>query len=84
MGATIQMTRYSVDSKLILLDDSEVPAETQIKVISGHNILSNNQVRMTFFFFSHVGSKPISWQVNLISSMVTAAVLGFLGSISVT
>jgi hypothetical protein len=52
MGATIQVTRYSVDSKLILQDDSEVRAATEIKVISGRNILSNNQVRFCYLLFA--------------------------------
>ncbi|KAI0074708.1 hypothetical protein K474DRAFT_1513940 [Panus rudis PR-1116 ss-1] len=60
MGATIQRTRYSEDSKRILTDESGVPKSvTSVKVISGIDILSNNQV-------------------NLLSSIVTAATLAYL------
>lgn len=46
MGATIQRTRYSNTSKRILTDESSEPAsDTDIKVVSGLNILTNNQVR---------------------------------------
>ena len=46
MGATIQRTRYSTSKKLILQDESPI-SETdskEIKVISGLNLLTNNQV----------------------------------------
>ena len=44
MGATIQRTRYSSETKKILQDHSEAPTGSDIKVISGINILTNNQV----------------------------------------
>ncbi|KAI6017853.1 integral membrane protein DUF92-domain-containing protein [Pisolithus marmoratus] len=45
LGATLQRTRYSVDSKRIL-QDASVPREKEsIKVVSGLNLLNNNQVR---------------------------------------
>ena len=45
MGATIQRTRYSDTSKHILTDESEEPSkDADIKVVSGLNILTNNQV----------------------------------------
>lgn len=45
MGATIQRTRYSAATKRILTDESSVPvADAELKVISGLDILSNNQV----------------------------------------
>ncbi|KZT11193.1 uncharacterized protein LAESUDRAFT_601882, partial [Laetiporus sulphureus 93-53] len=58
MGATIQRTRYSNTSKRILTDEgSESGADSDIKVVSGLDILTNNQV-------------------NLLSSIVVALVLG--------
>jgi len=44
LGATLQRTRYVVDSKLILQDHSETPTGSDVKVISGLNVLTNNQV----------------------------------------
>jgi hypothetical protein len=44
MGATLQRTRYSLSSKLVLQDDSKVPTGSDVKVISGMDILTNNQV----------------------------------------
>lgn len=44
MGATIQRTRYSSDTKRVLQDHTEPPAGSDIKVISGIDILTNNQV----------------------------------------
>ncbi|KXN85181.1 Transmembrane protein 19 [Leucoagaricus sp. SymC.cos] len=41
MGATLQQTRYSEAKKVILQDESK--AEGPVKVISGFNILTNNQ-----------------------------------------
>ncbi|KAI0728890.1 integral membrane protein DUF92-domain-containing protein [Fomitopsis betulina] len=58
MGATIQQTRYSNTSKRILTDESAEPTKgADVKVVSGLNILTNNQV-------------------NLLSSIVVALVLG--------
>ncbi|KZT74127.1 hypothetical protein DAEQUDRAFT_742778 [Daedalea quercina L-15889] len=58
MGATIQRTRYSNTSKRILTDESPEPTKNaDVKVVSGLNILTNNQV-------------------NLLSSIVVALVLG--------
>ncbi|THG95527.1 hypothetical protein EW026_g6145 [Hermanssonia centrifuga] len=45
MGATIQRTRFSSETKRILTDESPAPKNTEIKVISGLNILTNNQAR---------------------------------------
>ncbi len=45
MGATIQRTRFSSKTKRILTDESPAPKDTEIKVISGLNILTNNQAR---------------------------------------
>jgi uncharacterized membrane protein len=42
LGATVQRTRYSVESKKILQDDSVANSAT--KNISGLNILTNNQI----------------------------------------
>jgi len=44
LGATIQRTRYSQERKRILQDDS--PDSTDVKIISGVHILSNNQVNL--------------------------------------
>ena len=43
LGATVQRTKYSVGKKLILTEESPVQTEG-IRVISGMDILSNNQV----------------------------------------
>ncbi|EPS98319.1 hypothetical protein FOMPIDRAFT_153697 [Fomitopsis schrenkii] len=60
MGATIQRTRYSNTAKRILTDESPEPTKSaDIKVVSGLNILTNNQV-------------------NLLSSIVVALVLGVM------
>jgi len=59
LGATIQRTRYAVDSKLILPDDAPDDIGEKVKVVSGLNILTNNQI-------------------NLLSSILTAALLGQL------
>ncbi|KAL6308589.1 integral membrane protein DUF92-domain-containing protein [Sparassis latifolia] len=47
MGATIQSTRYSAATKRILTDESPAPAvDAEVKVVSGVDILSNNQVNL--------------------------------------
>jgi len=46
LGATIQRTRYSSETKRILQDHTEQPAGSDVKVISGVNILTNNQVNL--------------------------------------
>jgi len=46
LGATVQQTRYSTSKKLVLQDDSrDVDA---VNVISGRNLLTNNQVSCLF------------------------------------
>jgi len=45
LGATIQQTRYSNKSKRILQDHAVMPV-TDVKFISGLNILTNNQVNV--------------------------------------
>ena len=47
LGATVQQTRYSKTKKLILQDDSK---DVDVKVISGMNLLTNNQVNKFFWF----------------------------------
>lgn len=42
MGATVQQTRYSEVKKVILQDESK--ADGRVQVISGLNLLTNNQV----------------------------------------
>jgi hypothetical protein len=44
MGATIQKTRYLEDEKLILTDESGVKEGARVKVVSGLDVLTNNQV----------------------------------------
>jgi uncharacterized membrane protein len=44
LGATLQRTRYSNKTKLILQDKSKPLANDDIKVISGWNVLTSNQV----------------------------------------
>ncbi|PPQ67606.1 hypothetical protein CVT26_006816 [Gymnopilus dilepis] len=44
LGATVQQTRYSKEKKVILQDESKLKGEMQ--VISGWNVLSNNQVNL--------------------------------------
>ncbi|KIP04576.1 hypothetical protein PHLGIDRAFT_109362 [Phlebiopsis gigantea 11061_1 CR5-6] len=47
MGATIQQTRYSTSTKRVLTDESGEPvAGTELKVISGVDVLTNNQVNL--------------------------------------
>lgn len=45
LGATLQRTRYSENKKRILQDASVPGAKDSIKVVSGLNLLNNNQVR---------------------------------------
>jgi len=58
LGATIQRTRYSTATKRVLQDHSKLEG-ARVKVISGLNILTNNQV-------------------NLVSSIFTALLLGWM------
>jgi len=44
LGATLQRTRYSTDKKWVLQDDSLPEKDETIKVISGINVLTNNQI----------------------------------------
>lgn len=46
LGATIQRTRYSNSTKKVLQDDTAVSGKDDIKVVSGLNLLTNNQVRV--------------------------------------
>ncbi|KAH9842407.1 integral membrane protein DUF92-domain-containing protein [Rhodofomes roseus] len=47
MGATIQRTRFSNTTKRILTDESPEPTkDVDVKVVSGLNILTNNQVNL--------------------------------------
>ncbi|KAG8902556.1 hypothetical protein FRB99_004345 [Tulasnella sp. 403] len=54
LGATVQRTRYSTGTKRILQDHSAVTKESEkeVKVISGLNILTNNQVNVVSSFFT--------------------------------
>ncbi|KAF8550713.1 hypothetical protein OG21DRAFT_1419257 [Imleria badia] len=46
LGATLQRTRYSTDKKWILQDESVPDKNESVKVISGINVLTNNQVNL--------------------------------------
>ncbi|KAI5116448.1 hypothetical protein M0805_009917 [Coniferiporia weirii] len=46
MGATIQRTRYSNATKRVLQDDTVVSTPADIKIVSGLNLLTNNQVNL--------------------------------------
>ncbi|TFK51454.1 hypothetical protein OE88DRAFT_1659498 [Heliocybe sulcata] len=47
LGATVQQTKYSATSKRILTDESGAPPkDAEIKVVSGLNVLTNNQVNL--------------------------------------
>ena len=47
LGATLQRTQYSNTTKRVLTDTSAVPdSKADIKVVSGFDILTNNQVRV--------------------------------------
>ena len=53
LGATLQRTQYSNTSKRILTDTSVAPQDdADIKVVSGLDVLSNNNVR-TSTYHSH-------------------------------
>lgn len=60
LGATVQQTRYSTTTKKILTDDSVPQSNSNVSVISGLNILTNNQVNlvssaMTAAFIALIG-----------------------------
>ena len=75
LGATVQRTRYDEKKKLVLQDDSaDRPATT---VISGLNILTNNQVRIIVSIPGQQRSDMDS-QINLVSSTLTAIIVGYL------
>ena len=45
MGATLQCTRFLNNTKRILTDEAPAPAaDADVKVVSGYDILTNNQV----------------------------------------
>jgi len=46
LGATIQRTRYSLKTNRILQDHADQSASSEIKEISGVNVLTNNQVNL--------------------------------------
>jgi uncharacterized protein (TIGR00297 family) len=48
LGATVQQTRYSTTKKLVLQDDSK-DVGTTVNIISGRNLLTNNQVSCLFW-----------------------------------
>ncbi|KAF9068045.1 integral membrane protein DUF92-domain-containing protein [Rhodocollybia butyracea] len=50
LGATVQQTKFSENKKLILQDES--PLTGPIKVISGINVLTNNQVNVVSSIFT--------------------------------
>lgn len=66
LGATIQQTKFSETKKLILQDES-IPTGP-IKVISGLDILTGNQVSVESFKFTQYFN---AMQVNVVSSVFT-------------
>ncbi len=81
MGATVQRTRFSAKTKRILIDESPVPINvSDIQVISGMDLLTNNQVchSRAKCLFVNKRFPCTRIQVNLISSIVIAALCGFL------
>ncbi|CCA69894.1 hypothetical protein PIIN_03834 [Serendipita indica DSM 11827] len=46
LGATVQQTLYSTKTERILTEDGETKPGSSVKVISGRNLLSNNQVNL--------------------------------------
>jgi uncharacterized membrane protein len=50
LGATVQKTRYSVDRRLVLQDGGN--DERDVKVISGMDLLTNNQVNLLSSFLT--------------------------------
>ncbi len=45
LGATLQQTRFLNSTKRILTDEAPEPAkDADVKVVSGYNLLTNNQV----------------------------------------
>ena len=73
LGATVQLTRYSKDKKVILQDDSK---DEEAQVISGFRLLSNNQVCVQDVCSVETENK---FQVNVVSSVVCAGIVGWLG-----
>lgn len=77
MGATIQRTRYSPKTKKILTDESSLLASNdKTQVISGIDVLSNNQVSNLQQL--HHNFNDLSLEVNLLSSIITACLLGII------
>ena len=54
MGATLQSTRYSSESKKVLTDESDAAAlrGVNVQIISGIDVLSNSQVRQSSYEYS--------------------------------
>lgn len=60
MGATIQRTKLSSKTNRILTDESHAPANAaDVRVISGIDILSNNQVRREFTLMQGLRMKMV-------------------------
>jgi uncharacterized membrane protein len=57
LGATVQLSRYSKEKKVVVQDNSR---DEHAEVISGIGLLTNNQV-------------------NVVSSVVCAGIVGWLG-----
>lgn len=74
LGATIQQTRYSTETKRVLQDHAKVEGR-QVKVISGINVLTNNQASDAY---TPVDTRLMLPQVNVVSSILTAMLLGWL------
>ena len=77
LGATLQRTRYSTDNKRVLNDESVPDKDESIKVISGINVLTNNQVRAITVLCPFVECDVVP-KVNLLSSVITALLVAAL------
>jgi uncharacterized membrane protein len=78
LGATLQRTQYSNTSKRILTDTSTVPQDgSDIKVVSGLDMLSNNHVRTSasthayFVLTSHSLGQPYLLDFDCISAGIS-------------
>lgn len=78
LGATLQRTQYSITSKRILTDASIAPEDgSEVKDVSGVDVLSNNNVRILAHTRRSISYTKVTFQVNLISSTLTAIALGY-------
>jgi uncharacterized membrane protein len=74
LGATVQQTRYSKTKRVVLQDENRTTEGVQ--VVSGINILSNNQVNRNLH---QLPILSVNFQVNLVSSVICAVMIGWVG-----